>query len=114
MLAVDEYIKKLADPQKTEFERIRSIVRRVAPEATESISYGMPAFKYHNQPLLYVGAFKDHMSLFPTSGPAEALKHKLTGFKVSKGTIQFTPANPIPETLIIAMLNMRLAVIAKT
>jgi uncharacterized protein YdhG (YjbR/CyaY superfamily) len=67
----------------------------------------MPAFKYKKRPLVYYAAFKNHLSLFPTSGPTETLKSKLTGYKVSKGTIQFTTENPLPDTLIKEIILAR-------
>jgi uncharacterized protein YdhG (YjbR/CyaY superfamily) len=83
------------------------------PEATESISYAIPTFKYKNQPLLYYAAFKDHMSLFPTPGPAEQLDEKLADYKVSKGTIKFTLENPLSDLLITDIVHARLAEIDK-
>lgn len=102
MRAVDE-------PQRTELQKICAFIKRVVPETTEGISYGMPAFKYKGKPLVYVGAFKDHMSLFPTSGPIEELHEELKSFKVAKGTIHFTLEKPLPEKLIKKILQYRIA-----
>lgn len=110
---IDEYLSNMQPDQLASFEHIRALVHRIAPDGTESISYGMPAFKYQGKPLLYVGAFKDHMSLFPTSGPIEAMKDQLVGFTVAKGTIQFTPDKPIPDEIITQLLRIRIAQIAE-
>lgn len=107
MSAVDEYLKVVAEPQKAQLERVRKIVRQLVPEAEEVISYGMPGFTYKNKYLMGYAAFKDHLSLFPTSAPVEALKAKLKDFKLSKGTIQFTVAKPVPETLIQELVKIR-------
>ncbi|MEO6513437.1 MAG: DUF1801 domain-containing protein [Candidatus Saccharimonadales bacterium] len=109
MNAVDTYLAQVPAPQKAELERIRALVKQSIPEAEESISYMMPAFKYKQKPLLYYAAFKHHMSVFPTSGPTETLKDKLTGFVVSKGTIQFTPEKPLPDALLKDILRVRMA-----
>ena len=106
---VDTYLATVPEPQKTELERIRDIVRAAVPDAEESISYMMPAFKYKKKPLLYYAAFKHHMSIFPTSGPTEVLKTKLTDYKVSKGTIQFTLEKPLPSILLKEILQTRVA-----
>jgi len=111
MSTVDEYLKNVAAPQLAEYERIRKIVKQVAPEAEEAISYGMPAFKYQGNGVLYFGVFKDHMSIFP-GAPVE-LKDKLEGYKLSKGTIQFTLDKPLPEALIKEILQNRLAAISE-
>lgn len=110
---ISEYLEKLAKPQKDELERIRHIVKQVVPEAVEAISYGMPAFKYAGQYLIGFAAFKNHLSVFPTPGPIDALKGKLSEFKLSKGTIQFTTDHPIPESIIKEIIVNRLNSITK-
>jgi len=113
MSIIDDYLEKVAGPQRAELERVRRIVKEVVPEAEEVISYGMPGFKYNKKYLVGFAAFKDHMSLFPTSGPVEALKDKLGKFELSKGTVQFTLDNPLPDSLIQEILSQRLADISK-
>lgn len=113
MGAVDAYLQDTGEPERSDLERVRNIIRQLAPEAEEVISYGMPAFKYNKKYLVGFFAYKDHMSLFPTPGPIEALKDKLGGFKLSKGTIQFTHDNPIPEPILKEIIKQRLAEIAR-
>src|SRR5690348_13559001 len=99
MSVIDDYLSDVSQQQRQQLERIRKIVKKTAPDVEEVISYGIPAFKYEGKYLIGFAAFKDHMSLFPTAGPIEALKHKLGTFKISKGTIQFSVNNPVPESL---------------
>lgn len=113
MSVIDEYLDKISPTQRGELKKIRSIVKQVAPQAEESISYGLPTFKVKRLPLVYFGVFKKHMSLFPTSGPIRILKDKLTDFNTSKGAIQFTLEKPIPKELIKEILLVRLAEINK-
>ena len=113
MTPIDTFLANLSDSQKSELERIRRIVHETVPEAKEVMSYGVPGFKYKDKYLVGFCAFKNHLSLFPTSGPIMALKDKLSGFKLAKGTIQFTEGNPIPEPLIKEILQNRLADISK-
>lgn len=108
MTTIDEYLEKVEPKQKEALEHIRHLVKATVPEAEESISYGLAAFKYKGKPLVYFGGFKDHMSLFPTSKPTEILADKLMGYKVSKGTIQFTLEKPLPDELIKEILQVRL------
>lgn len=107
-LLVDKYLSKVSVPNRSELERVRLIVKKVAPEATEVISYGMPGFKYKGQYMLGYAAFKDHLSLFPTSVPIELLRGELTEYKTAKGTIQFSADNPISEALITKIVKLRL------
>lgn len=113
MSVVDDYLAEVDEPQRAELERIRQIVKRAAPAAEEVISYGMPVFKYHGQYLIGFAAFKNHLSLFPASHPIEVLKDRLSDFKLSKGTIQFTLDHPIPESLIKQLVDIRLTDISK-
>jgi uncharacterized protein YdhG (YjbR/CyaY superfamily) len=108
MTVIDDYLAKIDAPQRAELERIRKIVKTTVPEVKEVISYGMPGFKYKDKYLIAFSAFKDHLSLFPTSRPVEELESKLSKYKLSKGTIQFTLDNPIPESLIKEILLVRI------
>ena len=77
-------------------------------EATECISYGMPAFK-HKGVLVWFAAFSDHCSLFPTASVIDAFKRELKGFSTSKGTIQFATDKPLPVALVKKLVKARIA-----
>jgi uncharacterized protein YdhG (YjbR/CyaY superfamily) len=111
MSVIDEYLEKVELPQQAELQRIRNIVHEVVPSAEEVITYGMPGFKYHKKYLVAFNALKDHLSLFPTAGPIEAMRDELTSYSLSKGTIRFTLNNPLPEALIQEILRNRMAAI---
>lgn len=109
MSVIDEYLQSHATTtQKTELERIRSIVKELAPDATEVISYGIPTFKYRGKNLVHFAAFKHHMSIFPTAEPIAELEDKLKPWSTAKGTIQFTEDNPLPKALIQEIVEYRL------
>jgi uncharacterized protein YdhG (YjbR/CyaY superfamily) len=110
---IDQYFSNLEPEDKKALQRIHQIVKEVVPEAEESISYQMPAFKLNGKPLIYFGAFKDHLSIFPTSGPIARLEPKLKKFKVAKGTIQFTPQDQVPKSIIVSLLKERIKQINK-
>ncbi len=112
MSVIDDYLDKFTGKERTEIEKIRSIVQATVPDAEEAITYGMPGFTYKGKYLVAFSIFKDHLGLFPTSGPIEALQDKLTDFKTSKGGIQFTPQKPIPKSLIKEILLSRVAEIS--
>jgi uncharacterized protein YdhG (YjbR/CyaY superfamily) len=113
MSVIDDYLDGFHGPEKIELEKIRSIVHATIPEVEEVMTYGMPGFKYKNKCLVAFSIFKDHMGLFPTSGPIDALKDKLVDFKTSKGGIQFTLQKPLPESLIKEILDARVAEISQ-
>ena len=109
MSTFDDYLASVPEPQKAELERIRQAVRRTVPDAEEATSYGMPAFKYKKRPLLGFRASKNHLSVFPFSPEAiEAARDALAGFDLSKGTVRFTPDQPIPESALEELVRHRL------
>lgn len=112
MSVIDDYLSSHSGPEKAELEKIRSIVNETVPEAEEVITYSMPGFKYKGKYLIAFSIFRDHLGLFPTSGPIETLKDKLTDFKTSKGGIQFTSDKPIPDWLIKDIVLARISEIS--
>jgi len=109
MSAFDEYLATVPEPQRAELERIRQVVRRTVPDAKEGTSYGTPAFRYRQRPLLGFRASKNHLSVFPFSPEAvDAARDELAGFDLSKGTVRFTPEKPIPESALQRLLHDRL------
>jgi uncharacterized protein YdhG (YjbR/CyaY superfamily) len=106
---VDEYLERIPEAARTTLNKVRSVIRSVAPtEATEGISYGIPTFKYKGM-LASFAAFSDHCSLFPGAGPTIEFKNDLKNFQTSKGTIRFAPARPLPATLIKKLVKSRIA-----
>lgn len=96
---IDEYIAGFPDNIQKKLQQIRATVHQAAPEAKETISYQMPAFTLGGV-LVYFAAFKGHIGFFPTSSGVAHFKKELTGYKTSKGTIQFPLAEPVPVELI--------------
>jgi uncharacterized protein YdhG (YjbR/CyaY superfamily) len=108
MSEMDDYINGLPPAQKAALARVRTIVEGVAPEAEEGVSYGMPAFLYAGRPLLGFRAAKRHLSIFPFSPAAiEAIKDRLGGFDLSKGTIRFSPDSPVPKDVLADLVRAR-------
>jgi uncharacterized protein YdhG (YjbR/CyaY superfamily) len=107
--SVDEYLAGIPEPARTTLNKVRAVIRSVAPpEATEGISYGIPTFKYKGM-LASFAAFSDHCSLFPGAGPTIEFKNELKNFETSKGTIRFAPNKPLPATLLKKLVKARIA-----
>lgn len=104
--SVEEYLKAQPAEFRMVLEKLRAQIKAAAPKAEESISYGMPAYKYKGA-LVYFGAFKNHCSFFPGSSSILANREDLKGFIVAKGTIQFTPEKPIPASLVKSIVKAR-------
>jgi len=106
---VDEYLARVPEPARSTLNKMRAAIRSaVPPEATETISYRIPAFKYKGV-LVWFAAFSDHCSLFPTASIVEAFKNELKGFSTSKGTIHFPTDKPLPTALVKKMVKARVA-----
>src|SRR5713101_6678928 len=77
---VDEYLAGVPEPARSTLNKMRAAIRSaVPPEATETISYRIPAFK-HKGVLVWFAAFSNHCNLFPTASVVEALRTSLRGF----------------------------------
>jgi uncharacterized protein YdhG (YjbR/CyaY superfamily) len=106
---VDEYLAGVPEPARDTLNKIRAAIRSAVPaQATEVISYGMPAFK-HKGVLVWYAAFSNHCSLFPTASVIEAFKNELKGFSTTKGTIHFPTDKPLPTALVKKLVKARVA-----
>lgn len=103
---VGEYISWQPAAVAKRLRAIRALVKKTAPDATEGISYMMPGYKL-NGPLLYFGAFKNHIGFYPTSLGVAAIKKELKKYQVSKGAIQFQHDEPLPLPLIRKIVMQR-------
>lgn len=106
---IDRYVAGLPPDQQVVLQDLRQTVATVAPDAVEALSYGMPAFRYHDHMLVWYMGAKAHCSLFPTAAVIEAHRADLAGYALSKGTIQFTPEHPLPADLVASVVRDRMA-----
>ena len=106
--SVDEYLTAVPPEARTALAKLRKTIRAAAPQATEAISYCMPAFKYHGA-LVYYAAFQKHCSFFPASSRIiRAYARELARFETAKGTIRFTPDHPLPAALVRQIVRARM------
>ena len=107
---VDAYLAKVPEPARTTLEKVRATIRSIVPaEATEGLSYGMPAFRYKG-PLVGYAAFKAHCSFFPMQASLiDEMKDELKNYRTSKGTLQFPQDKPLPAALLKKMVKLRVA-----
>ncbi|HEY1764979.1 MAG TPA: DUF1801 domain-containing protein [Opitutaceae bacterium] len=105
--SIDAYLARVPEPSRKALERLRRAVRSAAPKGTtETISYGIPAFRYKGL-LAWFAAFSDHCSFFPRASVIRKFRRELEGFPTSKGTIRFTPDKPLPLALIRKLVRAR-------
>ena len=108
--AVDAYLAKLSDDKRPSMEAMREAVHIGAPDATETIAYGMPAVRSHGgQFLVSYDAYKRHYSLFPASEAViAACGPELAPYLAGKGTIHFPADEPIPTGLVAQIVRVRM------
>jgi uncharacterized protein YdhG (YjbR/CyaY superfamily) len=107
----DQYLATIDDPKKrAALEKLRAQIQKAAPEATECLSYGVPAFCFDGRPLVAYAAFAKHCGFYPLS-PDVIAAHAtdLTGFELAKGTIRFKPETPLKPTLVRRLVRARIA-----
>jgi uncharacterized protein YdhG (YjbR/CyaY superfamily) len=105
---VDLYIKQFPENVKLQLTKLREIIIQAAPNATEIISYKMPAYK-QLECLVYFAAYKNHIGFYPTAGGIKAFEKEFDNYKHSKGAVQFPINEPLPEDLIKKIVEYRLA-----
>lgn len=102
---IDEYIKTFPKDIQGILEKMRLTIRKAAPEAVETISYRMPAFKLEGRILVYFAAFRRHIGLYPPA-PRE-FKNELSKYEGPKGNLKFPTAHPIPYDLVTRIVLFR-------
>ena len=107
--SIDEYLSKVSDEQRVALERLRRTIRAAAPKAEECISYGIAAFRHHGM-LVGFGATKTHCAFYLMSASTlDDFREDVDGLDVSKGTIRFQPAKPLPAALVRKLVKARIA-----
>jgi uncharacterized protein YdhG (YjbR/CyaY superfamily) len=108
---VDEYIATHPVEVQLRMLQIRAIIRKTAPDVTEKLSYGMPAYALNGTPLAYFAGYRNHIGFYPIPSSIEAFKAQLAGYRQGKGSVQFQHSKPLPLELIEQMVQYRKTVI---
>jgi len=105
---VEDYLADVSPEARATLEKLRQTIKAVAPNAVEVISYQVPTFKLDGRMLVSYAAFKNHCSFFPGAGPIDVHQEELKSFVTSKGTIRFTPEQPLPAALVKKLVKTRI------
>lgn len=106
--SVDEYIAAQPGPARKALRQVRSTIRKALPKAEEVISYNIPAYKLHDERVIYFAGWKEHFSLYPAGARlAAAFKKELAPYELRKGTIRFPLYEPVPIKLISRIAKFR-------
>ena len=103
---ISDYIKAAPKDVREKLRQMRACIRAAAPDATEGLKWGMPAFS-HRRILVTFAAFKRHIGFYPTPSAVNAFARELAEFKTAKGSIQFPLELPLPLPLIARITAFR-------
>lgn len=103
---IDEYLSTFPKEVQEKLQSIRETIKKAAPEASEKISYQIPAFTFHGN-LVHFAAFEHHIGFYPTPAAIEKFKKELASYKQAKGSVQFTLDKPLPLTIIKKITQFR-------
>lgn len=104
---VDDYLSSFPEETQAIMRDVRKTILEAAPEASESISYGMPAYKLNGKPLVYFAAFKNHIGFYATPTGHSPFEKALSAYKQGKGSVQFPLEQPMPLELIGDIVRYR-------
>jgi uncharacterized protein YdhG (YjbR/CyaY superfamily) len=106
---IDEYLADVKPDQRAALEVLRRSIHAVAPRTEERISYGIPAFRLNGRSLVFFGAWANHCSFYPGSSTTlKKFRNDLKSFQITKGTIRFSPANPIPMAVVKKLVKAQM------
>jgi uncharacterized protein YdhG (YjbR/CyaY superfamily) len=107
---IDEYFACVNADQRDALQELRQTIQAVAPNAEECISYAIPAFRLNGRLLVGFAAWSKHCSFYPMSSKTlKKFRNELRNFQTSKGTLRFSPDNPMPVALVKKLLKARIA-----
>ena len=105
---LDEYITRFPPDTQEILKQIRTTIKKIVPDAEETISYGIPTFNLNGTYLIYFAAYKKHIGFYPVPSRIEKIDKEFASFKTSgKGTIQFPLNKPMPLNLIIKLVKFK-------
>ena len=104
---IEKYISQFPPGVQHILRNIRKLIKENAPEAEESMAYGMPAYKTNKKPLVYFAAYKNHIGFYATPSGHSEFKDELSGYKQGKGSVQFPLDQPLPYELIKKIVKFR-------
>ncbi len=107
--SVDAYIASFPLEVRPVLETVRKAIQQAAPNATESISYQIAAYKVNGKAITYFGGWKYHIGLYPLPAGDNEFQAELSTYKCSKNTVKLMLSNPIPLDFITRLVRFRLA-----
>lgn len=105
---IDTYIATFPRGVQDILKKLRQGIKEIAPEAEETIKYGIPTFQSNGKNVVHFAAFKNHIGFYPTPPAIVAFKKELSSYKQAKGSVQFPLDRPIPYSLVKKIVEFRM------
>ena len=103
--SVDDYISSFPAEVQTILQAARETIHAAAPDLHESISYGIPTFSVGGRPVVYLGGWKKHISIYPIPELDETLEPQVAPYLSGRGTAKFQLGKPLPHELITVLVE---------
>jgi uncharacterized protein YdhG (YjbR/CyaY superfamily) len=103
---IDDYISAFPAEVQALLRKVRAAIRKAAPDAAETIKYGIPTFTLNGN-LVHFAAFKNHIGFYPAPSGIAKFAKELSAYKSAKGSVQFPLDQPIPYALIAKIVEFR-------
>ncbi|MFV0253431.1 MAG: iron chaperone [Beutenbergiaceae bacterium] len=110
---VDEYLAGFEPTIRERLTQMRETITATAPDAVESIAYGMPAYKLDGRPLVYFAGFANHVGFYATPNGHERFADEFSTYRQGKGSVQFPHGRPLPLDLVARVVEFRIATIRR-
>jgi uncharacterized protein YdhG (YjbR/CyaY superfamily) len=109
-VTIDDYLDGAPEPHRSTLIELRRTLRKLLPEASEGLSYGVPAFEVGGKAVAGYAYHKSHCGYYPHSEAVlPVLADELTAYEWSRGTLRFPVDGPLPEALVARLVEVRLA-----
>jgi uncharacterized protein YdhG (YjbR/CyaY superfamily) len=103
---IDDYVDRFPKEVQQLLKKMRLTIKKAAPKAKETISYGIPTFTLDGY-LVWFAAFKNHIGFYPGASAITVFKKELSAYKGAKGSIQFPFDEPLPLALVSRIVKFR-------
>lgn len=105
--SIDQYLEDFSGDTRERLDRVRALISGLVPEATETISYGIPTFDLNGKHLVHFAGYAKHIGLYPTPSGMVAFAEELSPYQHGKGSARFPLTEPLPEELIERIVEFR-------
>ncbi len=107
--SINEYVSSLPENAQKAMSEIIATIKAKVPNAEESISYNMPAFKVNGEYFVHFSAWKKHIGMYPIPAGNEAFQKQIESYRSAKSSLNFPLDKPMPIKLIEKVIKFRIA-----